>query len=52
MIVPQAAPRLSRTPGLAAAKAPLPGQDSRAVLADLGVSEGEVDALTGDGVVG
>jgi alpha-methylacyl-CoA racemase len=51
-IAPQAAPRLSRTPGSAAAEAPLPGADTEEVLRAAGLSADETQKLIGDGVVG
>jgi alpha-methylacyl-CoA racemase len=49
---PQAAPRLSRTPGHASTDAPVPGASSRAVFAELGMSEDEIDRLTAEGAIG
>jgi alpha-methylacyl-CoA racemase len=51
-IAPQAAPRLSRTPGSAAAEAPLPGAHTEDVLRAAGLTSEETRALTADGVVG
>ncbi len=49
---PQAAPRLSRTPGRAAEQAPLPGQDSADIFTQLGMSDDEVESLKREGVLG
>jgi alpha-methylacyl-CoA racemase len=49
---PQAAPKLSRTPGRAAPQAPIPGADTRQVLLGAGIAESEIEALQTDGVVG
>ncbi len=49
---PQAAPRLTRTPGAAAAVAPVPGQDSRAVFGALGMRKDEIDGLIAEGAIG
>ena len=43
--------KMSRTPGTVKAKPPLFGQHSRAVLADFGFAEAEIDGLVADGVV-
>jgi crotonobetainyl-CoA:carnitine CoA-transferase CaiB-like acyl-CoA transferase len=43
---------LSDTPGTAGRPALIPGQDSRSILAELGYSEGEIDKLIADEVVG
>jgi alpha-methylacyl-CoA racemase len=51
-IAPQAAPRLSRTPGSAAAEAPLPGAHTEEVLRAAGITPDETRTLTADGVVG
>jgi alpha-methylacyl-CoA racemase len=51
-IAPQAAPRLSRTPGTAAVQAPLPGANTEEVLRAVGLSAEETKKLTTDGVVG
>ena len=50
--VPQAAPRLSRTPGSASSEAPTPGADSATVFADLGMSASEIEMLTKEGAIG
>jgi alpha-methylacyl-CoA racemase len=49
---PQAAPRLSRTPGEAANVAPIPGQDSRDVFASLGMAASEIEKLVTEGAIG
>jgi alpha-methylacyl-CoA racemase len=49
---PQAAPRLSRTPGSAAGEAPVPGADSKAIFSELGMSAAEIDRLTAEGAIG
>jgi alpha-methylacyl-CoA racemase len=51
-IAPQAAPRLSRTPGTAATEAPLPGANTEEVLRGLGLTADETKKLAADGVVG
>jgi alpha-methylacyl-CoA racemase len=50
--MPAPAPRLSRTPGQAAASAPVPGTDTDAVLGELGMSAAEIAELRGAGAVG
>lgn len=49
--VPAAAPRFSRTPGKVTATAPMPGQDTSAVLQELGMAASELAALRAEGVV-
>ena len=49
---PAPAPRFSRTRPRIAHAARAPGQDTRAVLADLGLAAEEVDALAAAGAVG
>jgi alpha-methylacyl-CoA racemase len=49
---PQAAPRLSRTPGAASERAPVPGADSTAIFSELGLSKEEIERLTGEGAIG
>jgi crotonobetainyl-CoA:carnitine CoA-transferase CaiB-like acyl-CoA transferase len=49
---PQAAPRLSRTPGRAAAEAPVPGSSSKEIFSSLGMSAAEIDRLTAEGAIG
>ena len=51
-LAPQAAPRLSRTPGRAADTAPIPGADSAALFAEIGLSADEIARLTADGTIG
>jgi alpha-methylacyl-CoA racemase len=51
-LAPQAAPRLSRTPGAAGASAPLPGENSDEVMKELGLSADEISKLKSDGVLG
>ena len=51
-IAPQAAPRLSRTPGRAATEAPLPGADSDSVFGAIGLSTAEIVKLREAGVLG
>jgi crotonobetainyl-CoA:carnitine CoA-transferase CaiB-like acyl-CoA transferase len=48
---PRPAARFSATPAAAAAPAPLPGQDTDAILDELGYSASERDALRADGAV-
>jgi crotonobetainyl-CoA:carnitine CoA-transferase CaiB-like acyl-CoA transferase len=43
--------KFSATPGEVAAPAPLYGQHSRTILADLGYAPAEIDALIAEGVV-
>ncbi len=50
--VPAAAPRLSRTPGSAAAEAPLPGQHTDTVLEELGIGAADIAELRDTGVIG
>ncbi|XP_034238700.1 alpha-methylacyl-CoA racemase [Thrips palmi] len=53
-VVPQPAPRLSRTPGrsgVAAGKGYLPGRETRRILRELGFSEAAVQQMLEDGVV-
>lgn len=42
--------KMSRTPGQVCSKPPLYGEQGRAILADAGYSETEIDALYGDGI--
>ena len=49
---PAPAPRFSRTPPEISHSARSPGQDTRAVLADIGLAAEEVDALAAAGAVG
>ena len=49
---PQAAPRLSRTPGTASGEAPVPGTHSRTIFSELGMSTDEIDRLTVEGAIG
>lgn len=51
-IAPQAAPRLSRTPGHAATAAPLPGANTEEVLLTCGVTAEDSKKLVAEGVVG
>src|SRR5262249_50048705 len=51
-IAPQAAPRLSRTPGTAHTEAPLPGADAETVFAELGIDATELAKLREAGVLG
>jgi alpha-methylacyl-CoA racemase len=46
------APRLSRTPGQAGPPTVPPGEDTAAVLAEAGYSQGDIDALRAAGAVG
>ncbi|HYC54929.1 MAG TPA: CaiB/BaiF CoA-transferase family protein [Candidatus Binatia bacterium] len=50
--MPAPAPRLSRTPGVAAATAPMPGAHTDAVLAEAGLGADEITALRAAGAVG
>jgi alpha-methylacyl-CoA racemase len=52
MVFPNAAPRLSRTPGAVSAEAPLPGADTHRVLEEIGLDEAEREALARAGVIG
>ena len=49
---PRPAARFSATPAAAAGPAPLPGQDTDAILRELGYDDDERDALRADGAVG
>lgn len=49
--VPGVVPKLSRTPGALRRRAPALGQDTDAVLRELGLSEGQIGALKARGVV-
>ncbi|HYC00806.1 MAG TPA: CaiB/BaiF CoA-transferase family protein [Candidatus Limnocylindrales bacterium] len=51
-MMPAPAPRLSRTPGNAAASAPIPGAHTDAVLAEAGLSSQEIAELRAAGAVG
>ncbi len=48
---PQAAPRLSRTPGHCSGSAPLPGEQSDEVLAEAGLSDSEIAELRDAAVI-
>ena len=48
---PAPAPRYSRTPTAKPDPAPLPGDDTRSILADLGLAESEVAALVCEGAI-
>jgi alpha-methylacyl-CoA racemase len=48
---PSPAPRFDGSPGAISGPPPLPGSNSRAVLADWGISETDIDALVTAGVV-
>ena len=48
---PAPAPRFSRTPGEVASPPPVPGEHSRAILADWGFGEAEVATLEQAGIV-
>ncbi|RMF24235.1 MAG: CoA transferase, partial [Deltaproteobacteria bacterium] len=50
--LPAPAPRLSRTPGRAACDAPLPGQHSREIFSELGLSEEEIEEGIKTGAIG
>ena len=50
--MPAPAPRLSRTPGHASTKAPIPGTDTDDVLAGLGLSKERIEELRRSGAVG
>lgn len=58
VVVPQPAPKLSRTPGRSRATESsadggyVPGRDSRRILRDLGFSDAEVQQLLAEGAVG
>jgi len=49
---PEAAPRLSRTPGHAANTAPTPGADSVSIFEELGMTRDEIARLTAEGAIG
>ena len=49
--MPSPAPRYARTPGGVARGAPVPGADTRGVLAAVGFAEGEIGALLASGAV-
>jgi alpha-methylacyl-CoA racemase len=49
---PQAAPRLSRTPGRAAPAAPTPGEDTDRIFAEIGASTDEIAKLRSQGAIG
>jgi formyl-CoA transferase len=51
MAVPGIVPKLARTPGAIARKAPVLGQDTDAVLREVGLSAGQIAALRARGVV-
>ena len=51
-VVPQPAPRLSRTPGVARLTAPLPGEHTAQVLGDAGIAASEIERMKRDGIVG
>ncbi len=51
VLQPAPAPRLSRTPAAIGSPPPLPGQDTRAVLADWGWTAAEIDELLAAGAV-
>jgi alpha-methylacyl-CoA racemase len=51
-LAPQAAPRLSRTPGSAGTSAPLPGADCDDVFRELGMSDSDIANLKGEGAIG
>ena len=48
---PSPAPRFDGSPGAISSPPPLPGANSRAVLVDWGISEGDIDALVAAGAV-
>jgi alpha-methylacyl-CoA racemase len=50
--MPAPAPRLSRTPGHASTKAPLPGSDTDAVLAEAGILPERIEEMRKAGAVG
>ena len=50
-VQPAPAPRFSRTPGAIRSGPPVPGRDTRSVLADIGVDEETVERLVSSGVV-
>jgi len=49
--VPGFVPKLSRTPGRHRRNAPALGQDTEAVLREVGVSQQQIDALRARGVI-
>ena len=49
--LPGIVPKLSRTPGSHRRNAPALGQDTRAVMRNIGLSEAQIDALIAQGVV-
>jgi formyl-CoA transferase len=52
LTVPGVVPKLSRTPGAHRRNAPALGQDTEAVLREVGVSEEQIAALRSRGVIG
>ena len=48
---PAPAPRLSRTPGAVVGSPPVPGEDSRAIAIELGLSDAEIEELVLAGAV-
>jgi formyl-CoA transferase len=52
LTLPGIVPKLSRTPGSHRRNAPTLGQDSDAVLREVGLSEGQIQALKDKGIVG
>jgi len=51
VVQPGPVPRLDRTPGAVRCAPPLPGADTRGVLADLGLSDERIEALLAAGAV-
>jgi formyl-CoA transferase len=51
LTVPGVVPKLSRTPGAHQRNAPRLGQDTDAVMRELGLSEQQIAALKGRGVI-
>jgi len=49
---PQAAPRLSRSPGRASSESPSPGQDSDEIFTEIGMSAEEIATLKREGAIG
>jgi alpha-methylacyl-CoA racemase len=51
VVQPSPAPRFARTPADVPSRPPVPGEHTREVLADLGLSEDMIDALEDEGVI-
>ena len=51
LALPGIVPKLSRTPGSHRRNAPEIGQDTDAVLQDIGLTEGQIQALKDKGIV-